>query len=243
MGGTVALLLAAGSGDRLRRRAKAFVELGGVPMFLRSYRAMAVCGRIDRVVVVVPPDYVELAARWTETGAPIPVAVCRGGSSRQESVELGLRAVADGPDRIVCHDAARPFATPGLYVRVIDALARAQGAVPIISSPDTVKRVRDGLVMETVPRHEVGLVQTPQAFLAEALRDSHRRAAETGFSGTDDAMLLEAAGYEVAAVEGEPSNFKITTPDDLRRAELFLAERGGERAVGAPTGGRREAHR
>src|SRR5207237_1792345 len=103
-------------------------------------------------------------------------------------------------------------------------LRGVQGVVPVVPSPDTVKRVREGLVIETVSRDELGLVQTPQAFTAEALVDAHRRAQLTGLEATDDAMLLEAAGFRVAAVEGDPSNFKVTTPEDLRRAEFLLAD-------------------
>ena len=100
---------------------------------------------------------------------------------------------------------------------------QVDGVVPILSSADTVKRVRDGLVVETIPREELGLVQTPQAFRRAALEDAHARAEGSGLVGSDDAMLLEAAGYRVGVVVGEEANFKITTPGDLSRAEDFLA--------------------
>jgi 2-C-methyl-D-erythritol 4-phosphate cytidylyltransferase len=225
VGTTVALLLAGGSGNRLGRHAKGFVELGGTPLFLHSFRTIVACPEIDAVVVVVPDGYADDARKWArsihgETGLQIRL----GGATRLESVRRGLEALPDEAETVVCHDAARPFASVALFGRVLARLRGVQGVVPVVPSPDTVKRVRKGLVIETVPRDELGLVQTPQAFAVEALVDAHRRARQAGLEATDDAMLLEAAGYRVAAVEGDPANFKITTPEDLRRAEFLLAD-------------------
>lgn len=239
VGATVALLLAAGSGNRLGRQPKGFVELGGVPMFLHSCRAIAACQQIDSLVILVPDGYTDPATKWAESihGGP-RVQVRIGGESRLESVRRGLEVVANDADVVVCHDAARPFASPDLFGRVLMGLAGVDGVVPVVPSPDTVKRVREGRVVETVPRDELGLVQTPQAFVAEALTEAHRRAVQAGLEATDDAMLLEAAGYHVAAVDGDPGNFKITTADDLRRAEFLLADihdaHGARAAPGRP---------
>ena len=225
MGATLALLLAAGSGNRLGRQAKGFVELAGTPMFLHSYRSMAACPQIDGVVILVPEGYADSAKNWADsidTGGRLEVRI--GGETRVESVRRGLEAMSGDADTVICHDAARPFASPDLFGRVLAGLAGFDGVVPVVPSPDTVKRVRGGRVIETVPREELGLVQTPQAFGAEALVEAHRRARRAGIHATDDAMLLEAAGFRVAAVEGEPANFKITTQEDLRRAELVLAD-------------------
>jgi 2-C-methyl-D-erythritol 4-phosphate cytidylyltransferase len=123
-----------------------------------------------------------------------------------------------------------------LFDRVVATVGgRAKGAVPIVPSADTVKRVRAGEVVETVPRGEVGLVQTPQAFVASVLRDAHDRAVRDGLEATDDAMLLEAYGHTVAVVEGLAANFKITGPEDLERAERILSATSGH-AVGAAGG-------
>ena len=103
--------------------------------------------------------------------------------------------------------------------------------MPVVPSPDTVKVIHEGMVSTTVDRASVGLAQTPQAFRTEVLREVHKRAAREGRQATDDAMLLEEAGYRVAAVEGEPGNFKITTPEDLRRAEALVEAQ----AAGTPT--------
>jgi 2-C-methyl-D-erythritol 4-phosphate cytidylyltransferase len=221
----VALLLAAGLGSRLGGVAKALVKIGGVPLFVRSLRAMAASSAIGSVVVVVPEDRAEEAraavpAVWAD---PARIAIVGGGRTRQESVMRGLQAVPESARVLVCHDAARPFASPDLFRRVIGGLRGAEGSIPVIPSPDTVKRVRDGVVVETVPRPESALAQTPQAFVASALREAHRRAASEGWEATDDAMLLEACGFRVAVVPGEATNFKVTTPEDLRRARASAA--------------------
>jgi 2-C-methyl-D-erythritol 4-phosphate cytidylyltransferase len=107
----------------------------------------------------------------------------------------------------------------------------AEGAVPVIASPDTVKRIAGGLVIDTIPREDLGLVQTPQAFLVDILRRAHEEALRSDRTATDDAMLVEAIGGRVAAVEGEPGNFKITTREDLLRAEsMIVQDRGGDGA-------------
>jgi 2-C-methyl-D-erythritol 4-phosphate cytidylyltransferase len=137
---------------------------------------------------------------------------------------------------IVVHDAARPLAKPALFHRVVVALRDrgAMGIVPVVPSADTVKRIAQGLVVETIARDDVGLAQTPQAFIASALREAHDRARASGLVGTDDAVLVESCGHQVAVVDGHPENFKVTTPSDLERAEELLAARRarGRRAAG-----------
>jgi 2-C-methyl-D-erythritol 4-phosphate cytidylyltransferase len=138
----------------------------------------------------------------------VPVtAVVAGGATRQESGRRGLAAVSDDDGLVVCHDAARPFASPALYDAVAHAVSgEYRGAVPGVASRDTVKRVESGRVAETMSRDGIVLVQTPQAFAADALRDAHDRAAVDEWEATDDAMLLERAGYAVAVVPGEEMN-------------------------------------
>jgi 2-C-methyl-D-erythritol 4-phosphate cytidylyltransferase len=200
---------------------KAFVELRGRPLLEYSLDSIARCAGLDALVLVVRAGDLERATAVSQAyaGRFRTLTIVAGGGSRTESVRLGLEAVPPDSTVIVCHDAARPFASTGLFDRVLAALREADGAVPVVPSPDTVKRVRDGNVIETIPRDGVGLAQTPQGFGAGALRDAHRRAADAGTEGTDDAQLVEAAGYRVVAVLGEPSNLKVTTGDDLRRAE------------------------
>jgi len=218
----IVVLLAAGEGERIGRGPKAFLEIAGRPILSVAAEAAAACPEVDGLVVAVPPGSEDRAAAMLP--AAKPAAVIAGGRGRQESVRLSLDAVPADAPVIVCHDSARPFAAPELFTSVIEALADADGVVPALPPFDTVKRVRDGYVEATLPREGIRLAQTPQAFASMALRDAHRRAVEAGVMRTDDAALLEWAGYSVRVVAGEPVNFKITSPDDLARAERFLLD-------------------
>lgn len=227
---SVAIVVAAGSGRRLGAGVpKAFAPLGHRPMLAASLRAIAECAALSSVVIVAPSNRVaeaaEIAARF-EPDLPVD-AVVPGGRTRQDSVRLGLEAVPSDATVVVCHDAARPFASSALFSLVVEALEgglAADGAVPVVSSSDTVKRLRGRAVVETIPRDHVGLVQTPQAFVASVLRQAHARAARDGIEATDDAMLLEVRGLRVVAIAGEPGNFKITSAEDLARAESLIRD-------------------
>lgn len=224
----VAIVLAAGSGERLgRAEPKAFVDVAGTPMVVRAADAAAACPAVRSLVVAVPRGHERTATSIVAPGKP--VVVVSGGRSRHGSVRAALDAVPDSASLVVCHDAARPFASPQQFVLVLGALEvtpDAAGAVPVVPVTDTVKRVRGGFVVRTEgSREELVLAQTPQAFRALALRDAHARAAQAGREFSDDAAAVEWAGYRVAAVAGDPENFKITTPEDLALAELVAAER------------------
>ena len=221
------MLLAAGAGRRLGWAIpKAFVPLAGRPMLEYSLSAMEASGVVSAVVLVVPESErrrVEETIADLRSGALISTVVS-GGTTRRRSVQRGLAAVPAHATTIVCHDAARPFATPALFVRVIEGLRDVDGCIPTVPVPDTLKRTRDGRVLHTIPREDVVLAQTPQAFVCASLRAAHD--AESSEEATDDALLLEAMGMPIATVAGEPGNFKITTPEDLRRAEEIATRRG-----------------
>lgn len=219
----VAIVLGAGSGERLGLETpKALVPLGGRPMLARAVAAAFGSSRIGFVVVTAPAGAEDLAHAMVEPlGAH---AVVTGGATRHASVRAALAAVPDEAGAVLCHDAARALATPDLFSAVLEALDGWDGVVPVVPVPDTVKRVRGEVVVGTEPREDLALAQTPQAFSASALRDAHARAAEAEVEFTDDAAALEWAGYRVRAIPGEPSNFKITTAEDLDRAERFLVE-------------------
>jgi len=219
--------------------AKAFVVVRGQPLFDYSLRSIEASGVAGSTVLVVPEREIGRAGELlAEVGRSSRVdAVVAGGATRQESVRLGLKAIPGNADLVICHDAARPLASPQLFRRVVEALRTSTGAngvVPVIPSMDTVKRIRDGRVVETIPRGELGLAQTPQSFKAGALREAHARALGEGFEGTDDAMLLEAAGFVVTTAEGEVSNFKVTSPADLWRAEQILVGREDRSSMARP---------
>jgi 2-C-methyl-D-erythritol 4-phosphate cytidylyltransferase len=254
--GVVVLIAAAGAGERLGgREPKAFVTVGGIPLFLLAVEAARSAESVDRIVVAVQPGTEDRALGLLAGLEPVPspdeagqtgragagrdvgIEVVAGRATRQGSVGAALDAV-EGAEVILCHDAARPFAPPQLFDAVAAAVrGGAAGVVPVVPVPDTVKRVRDGVVVATEPRDELALAQTPQGFRADVLRDAHRRAAEDRVDVTDDAALVEWAGHRVEAVMGDPANFKITTPDDLIRAEETLVRDGRPRQPNGPPRG------
>jgi 2-C-methyl-D-erythritol 4-phosphate cytidylyltransferase len=174
---------------------------------------------VDGIVLGVPEGWEEPATLLADdlVAGKVAAAVA-GGSTRVGSVAAGLAAVPDDADLILVHDAARPFAARELVSRVLEALGQADGAVPGVPLTDTVKRVRDGMVVETPDRSQLVAVQTPQGFRADVLRRAHAQAADVLAGATDCASLVEAAGGTVAVVEGDPANLKVTTPDDLAEA-------------------------
>jgi 2-C-methyl-D-erythritol 4-phosphate cytidylyltransferase len=218
-----AIIVAAGRGVRMESsRPKAFLSLAGRTLLERSLAAFLTHPRVSLVVAAVPdPDE---AARMLGPSAGNAVLVC-GGATRQESVSRGLAALPAGAGEIILvHDAARPLVTRDVIDAVIDATVKSGAAVPGIVPTDTIKRVSgDGAVEGTLPRDSLRLAQTPQGFRGATLRDAYARAEREGFTGTDDAALVERAGGRVTIVEGSTRNIKITTPLDLILAEAILA--------------------
>ena len=198
---------------------KALVPFDGATMVTRAVERASVVASVSGLVVVAPPGWEEAVREAVEAFGVD--AVVPGGETRQASVRAGLAAVASDVGRILCHDAARPLASPALFTRALEALEGWDGAVPVLRVVDTVKRVQDGRIEGTEPRDALAFAQTPQAFAAAALRDAHERAAADRFEGSDDALLLERAGYRVRAIDGERTNLKITTAEDLLLAEAL----------------------
>jgi 2-C-methyl-D-erythritol 4-phosphate cytidylyltransferase/2-C-methyl-D-erythritol 2,4-cyclodiphosphate synthase len=214
----VAIVLAAGRGERMDTTLpKALMPFGGATIVARAVE-LASAASVS-IVVVAPPGWEAEVHR--AVGSFGVDAVVAGGETRQASVRAGLAAVAGDVEHILCHDAARPLASPALVTRALEALQGWDGVVPVLRVIDTVKRVQDGRIEGTEPRDALALAQTPQAFTSAALRDAHERAVAAGFEGSDDALLLERAGYRVRAIDGERTNLKITTAEDLRLAEAL----------------------
>jgi 2-C-methyl-D-erythritol 4-phosphate cytidylyltransferase len=222
----VALLLGAGRGERLAGSVpKCFVEVAGKHLLTYAIEAAEGCSEVEAFVVAAPPGAEERVAAIAGAYRKF-LAVLAGGETRQDSVSRALEAVPEGYDAIVCHDVARPFAEPALFTSVIGALAHADGAVPGLPVTDTLKRVEDSRIAETLGRDGLVAVQTPQAFHRDRLEAAHGAARREGFVGTDDAVLLERAGFRVSVIPGDPANIKLTTPQDLRLAAFLARDRG-----------------
>jgi 2-C-methyl-D-erythritol 4-phosphate cytidylyltransferase len=216
----VALIVAAGRGERLGSgRPKALVSLAGRPMFEWSVDALRAVGEVERIVVALPAE--ELAA------APEGTIAVPGGTYRSQSVRQALRAGGEG-DPVIVHDAARPLCRPELFERALAEL-RSSGADAVIAAApvsDTIKEVGadGGTVARTLDRSHLWAVQTPQVFRREALERALGDASdELLAAATDDAWLVERAGGVVRVVESNAENVKVTTPTDLRVAEVLLA--------------------
>ena len=222
----VAIVLAAGAGLRLGiGEPKAFLPLGDAPILVWAARSALACPQVGALVVTVPLGFEEEARTALEAlgGA---VTVVTGGDTRQASVRTALTKVPLDVPFVLVHDAARPFASPDLFSRVLEAVdGDADGALPILPMTDTVKQVVDGWVIATLARDELGLAQTPQAFRSDVLRESHDAAVSEEL--TDDAAVLERAGHRVRAIAGDLNNVKITTMLDLITARERVGGAGG----------------
>ena len=219
-----AIVAAAGSGTRLGRGSKALVRLNGKTTLARVLELFLALDEIDRIVVVGPPSRLENAEREVAALHPRkPVTVKAGGESRQESVRAGLAALGEC-DFVLVHDAARPLVTATLVRRVLAAAVESGAAFPAISPRDAVKRVEGNRLVESLDRSRIVLAQTPQAFPRKILERAHREAADAGLVGDDDAQLVSATGHAVTAVEGEPANIKLTTPEDFEVVEALIKE-------------------
>jgi 2-C-methyl-D-erythritol 4-phosphate cytidylyltransferase len=213
-----AVLAAAGSGERLGAdRPKAFVRLGDQPLLAESLERLDASAWIDAIVVAAPPGWEEPAILLAEELGCSKVSSCvTGGETRAESVKRGLDEVPDEAAVVLVHDAARPYVDDGVIERVLAALTEGwDGAVPALPVSDTVKRVEGERIVETLRRAELRAVQTPQAFVANVLRDAYEHGDLA--TATDCAALVEARGGRVKIVPGDLRLAKITDAADLER--------------------------
>jgi 2-C-methyl-D-erythritol 4-phosphate cytidylyltransferase len=226
----LAILVAAGRGERLGGgRPKAFLPLAGQPMLVRAARAFEAASTVDAVVGVVPAEEL-VSAQAMLAGIRKLTGLVAGGARRQDSVLEGLKQAPAGFDGIVLvHDAARPLVETALIDSVAAAAREHGAALPTLPIADTVKRVRDGSVVETVDRSDLGAAQTPQGFRYELLARGYEAAFRDRVTLTDEAMAVERLGERVAAVPGSPLNRKITTREDFEWAEAMLSAAGDRR--------------
>ncbi|MEM9174679.1 MAG: 2-C-methyl-D-erythritol 4-phosphate cytidylyltransferase [Myxococcota bacterium] len=226
---TAALVLAAGRGERLGEALpKAFVPLSGKTLVERSVRALASAGVFDVIQPVVAAADLDRWAKLDFDGVPGLRAPVAGGAERQDSMRAGLAALPADVGWVAVHDAARCLVS-AVDLKAVVAAAKASGAALLGErSRDTLKRVREGRVVETPPRDELWAAQTPQVIRRDWLEAAMAAAVETGRLGTDDVQLVEWAGRPVTMVEATAPNPKITRPEDLRTAEALIAERERE---------------
>ncbi len=221
MANTAALIVAAGRGERVGGETrKQYRQIGAISILRRSIDAFLRHPDVDRVMVVVAPDdsrYADVAPR--NEPRLIPPAI--GGDTRQESVRLGLRALAAAaPDRVLIHDAARPFVSPALIGRVVAALDTADAVIPALPVSATLKAVdTGGGITATIPRAGLFAAETPQAFRFPLILEAHEKAASAAATFTDDAGVAEWAGIPVAVVAGDAANTKLTTSEDIAMAD------------------------
>ncbi|MBX3026230.1 2-C-methyl-D-erythritol 4-phosphate cytidylyltransferase [bacterium] len=225
MPSVAAIVVAAGSGSRLGAGLpKAFVTVGGVPLVVRSLRALLAVPAVDEAIVVAPPDDLPETHALLNAHGPFRrrIEVVAGGVERQDSVRHGLAAVTRA-ELVAIHDAARPFVAPATVAAAIAAAHADGAAIVALPAVDTVKIVdARGFIESTPPRGRTWLAQTPQVFRTDLIRAAHRQPSDGG-PATDDAALVERLGHRVRVVAGSPDNRKITTPEDRAWAEWYLA--------------------
>lgn len=219
------LIVAAGRGSRAGAGlAKQYRHIGGEPVLRRTLLQFEREARIGLIQVVIHADNTKLYDRCIK-GLTKLAPVVFGGAARQDSVRLGLEAMASHrPATVLIHDAARPFISADIICNVLDALDSHQGAMAALPVADTLKQVQDNFITATLPRENLWRAQTPQGFHFEAILKAHAKAARNGKTDlTDDAAVAEWAGLDVTVVMGSEQNIKLTTPEDIRMADDKLS--------------------
>jgi len=216
------IIVAAGRGERAGQSngPKQYRQINGKSVLQQAISAFTAHKDIDLVQVVIHADDMELYANQVDDHKKL-AKPCIGGASRQASVLCGLK-VLDGKaiNKVLIHDAARPFVPADLISRVLDKTVPNHGALPVLPITDTIKRGSNDMVLETVSRHDLFAAQTPQGFFHSAILDAHKKAARVqNFEFTDDASIAEWANIPVHLVEGDANNIKLTVPEDFAMAE------------------------
>jgi 2-C-methyl-D-erythritol 4-phosphate cytidylyltransferase len=222
------VIVAAGQGTRIGSDTpKQFLEIGGVPMLLRSLRPFVRHPAVAHVAVVLRAVDAAAPPAWLLPNAGAMLSLVAGGAERGDSVAAGVAALPPACRVVLVHDAARPFVDAALIDRVIEGVRAGNAVVPAVAVTDTIKEMDAAdpdRIVRTVPRESLRRVQTPQGFSRQVLEEAHARARRDGVSGTDDAALVERFGGVVRIVAGDPRNLKVTTAEDLEFAE-YLARR------------------
>lgn len=233
-----AIIAAGGRGLRFESdQPKQLALLAGRPILERSVDAFVHSDAVTDIVIALPPQLAAAPPNYV-SGRSKPIVIVAGGDRRQDSVRQAFDRVHSQADVIVIHDAARPLVTDALITRTVDAAFETGAAIAAVRASDTVKRAdAAGRIAQTLPRDQIFLAQTPQAFRVDVLRD----ALQIADDATDEAALAERAGHPVQLVEGDPRNLKITTPGDLTFAERLLG--GSSAATSLRIGNGYDLHR
>ena len=218
-----AVIVAAGSASRMGGIDKVMAPLQGEPMILRTVRTFQECDAVSEIVIVTREDLIIPISNLCKD-MPKVKAVVVGGKSRQESVNLGLNALSNKVKLAAVHDGARPLITWQVIDRTVRAANTYGAAAPAVPVKDTIKVVEGRVVKNTPDRSTLFAVQTPQVFDFDLLRGALKKAEQDGAQVTDDCSAVELMGFKVKIVEGDERNIKVTTPMDLKIAEMLLEE-------------------
>lgn len=219
------IILAAGQGKRMNAgKNKMFLEIAEIPLLIHTLKVFDEDHYCKKIILPInaseKSDIEGLLQRYSFNKT---IEIVNGGKERQNSVYNGLQAVDKHDDSIVLvHDGARPFVKQETIAQLVEMAAHKGSAIPGVRVKDTIKRVQDGQVIDTVERSSLWAVHTPQAFRLSTLKKAHKHAVEKDYLGTDDASLVEALGEKVYMVEDHYLNIKITTPEDLYFAEAII---------------------
>lgn len=230
-----ALIPAAGMGKRMGASVnKQYLQLHDMPIVARTISVFEQSPLIDAIYLVIPAEEIPYCREHVVEafGFNKVIAIIPGGKERQNSVMNGLRAIrsaADDNDVVLIHDGVRPLINGELIAECIRVARAASGALVAVPCKDTIKNVHNGIVVNTPSRETLWQAQTPQTFRFENIFNAHLSAEADGFSGTDDASLIERTGGRVQVIPGDYRNIKITTPEDLLLAEAFLTVMEKER--------------
>jgi 2-C-methyl-D-erythritol 4-phosphate cytidylyltransferase len=220
MGKRGVIIVAGGSGKRMQSSLpKQFLLLGGEPVVARTINTFAEALPGAEIVVVLPEEHITL---WRNLAARFDVAVHKcvaGGKERFHSVKAGIEALSEDVTSIFVHDGVRALISKKLIIRAALAVDENEAVIPVVDVVDSYRRVTDS-GSEIMPRSELRIVQTPQVFRSETLRRAYQQEFDTAF--TDDASVVERMGVAITLIEGERTNLKLTTPEDMEWAEWLL---------------------
>jgi 2-C-methyl-D-erythritol 4-phosphate cytidylyltransferase len=220
----VAVIAAAGTGKRIGGEfPKQYLKIAGKPVLVYTLEKFDRCHAVGEIVLVVEKEKIDLAEGFLkEWGIKKTAHVIAGGVERQDSIRRALDVLPEQAEWVAIHDGVRPFVSLEKIDEVIQAGRDCGAAILAVPEKNTIKKAKDGWVEETVLRSDIWEVQTPQVFKTEWLKAGYVQAFENHFYSTDDASLLEKAGYRVRLVRGEEANIKITSPADLIIAKAFV---------------------